>query len=153
MYRIVDGTDYMDQVKALIIEYTSRLGRDLSFQHLDEELKDPKVKYAAPNGELLAAVDENGRVWGIVAYHRHTAERCEMKRLYVSPSCRGSHLGHLLVDEIIAHAKTAGYREMVLDTIEPLKAAIHLYETHGFERCKPYYDNPMPDVIYMKRSL
>lgn len=50
MYRIVDGTDYMDQVKALIMEYTKRLGRDLSFQHLDEELKDPKVKYAVPNG-------------------------------------------------------------------------------------------------------
>ena len=36
---ICNGVDYLDQVKELIIEYTKRLGRDLSFQNIDEELK------------------------------------------------------------------------------------------------------------------
>ena len=31
-------TQLVDQVKELIIEYTKRLGRDLSFQNIDEEL-------------------------------------------------------------------------------------------------------------------
>ena len=35
---ICNGVDYLDQVKELIIEYTKRLGRDLSFQNIDEEL-------------------------------------------------------------------------------------------------------------------
>ena len=69
--RIVDGKDYIDQVREKIIEYTKRLDRDLSFQNLDEELKDPAKKYTAPEGELLVAVDENDQVLGIVAYHRH----------------------------------------------------------------------------------
>lgn len=35
---ICNGVDYLDQVKELIIEYTKRSGRDLSFQNIDEEL-------------------------------------------------------------------------------------------------------------------
>ena len=37
MTKIVDGKPYLVQVKALIIEYTEWLGRDLSFQNLDKE--------------------------------------------------------------------------------------------------------------------
>lgn len=51
------------------------------------------------------------------------------------------------------HAQTSGYIEMVLDTIEPLQAAIHLYKKHGFTECEPYYHNPMDDVIYMRKEL
>jgi len=151
--KIVDGKDYIDQVKDRIIEYTKRLNRDLSFQNIEEELKDPAKKYTAPEGELLVAVDDADRVMGIVAYYRHTKERCEMKRLYVSPDCRGMQLGEQLVEAIVEHARDAGYQEMVLDTIQPLQAAIHIYKKMGFVECEPYYDNPMSDVIYMKKKL
>jgi len=42
---------------------------------------------------------------------------------------------------------------MVLDTIEPLQAAIHLYKKYGFTECEPYYYNSMDDVIYMRKEL
>ena len=90
---------------------------------------------------------------GMVAYHRHSDIRCEMKRLYVRPEARGLHLGNALVTAIIIHAKDAGYQEMVLDTIIPLKEAISLYKKHGFEECEAYYLNPMKDVIYMRKQL
>lgn len=150
---IKDGKDYISQVRDLIIEYTKRLNRDLSFQNLEEELRDPAVKYTAPEGELLVAVDNADTVIGMVAYHKHTNDRCEMKRLYVKPETRGMHLGELLVKEIIDHARQAGFKEMVLDTIVPLKAAIGLYQKYGFLECEPYYNNPMDDVIYMKKYL
>lgn len=149
---IVDGKDYLPEVKALIIEYLERLGRDLSFQNVDDELADPARKYTAPQGELLVAVDGD-RVLGMVAYHRHSGSRCEMKRLFVRPEARGLHVGDALVTEIVTRAAEAGYEEMVLDTIAPLKAAIVLYKKHGFEECSAYYDNPMDDVIYMRKSL
>ncbi len=151
--KIVDGTNYIEQVKNMLIEYTQRLGRDLTFQNIETELSNPAKKYTAPEGELLVAVDEADNVLGMVAYHKHTDERCEMKRLYVSPKCRGMKLGDKLVTEIIQHAKNAGFKEMVLDTITPLQAAIHLYQKMGFKECKPYYNNPMKDVIYMKKIL
>lgn len=149
---ITDGKNYLSEVKELIKEYSTRLGRDLSFQNIEDELKDPSHKYTAPEGELLVATDGE-KVLGMIAYHRHSDVRCEMKRLYVRPEARGMHLGDALVLEIIAHAKKAGYKEMVLDTIEPLKAAVSLYKKHGFKECEAYYFNPMDDVIYMSRRL
>lgn len=150
--QIVDGTAYPDEVKKLIAEYYQRLGRDLSFQNIDAELDDPAVRYSPPQGELLVAL-ENDKVLGMVAYHRLTSKRCEMKRLYLTPNARGRHLGERLVETIIEHAKASGYEEMVLDTIKPLKAAVSLYRKYGFEECEAYYNNPMEDVIYMSKKL
>ena len=56
--RIANGIDYIEQVKSKIAEYTTCLGRDLSFQHIDEELSNPAIKYAPPQGELLVALDD-----------------------------------------------------------------------------------------------
>ena len=116
-------------------------------------MADIAEKYTAPNGELLVAIDDNDVVSGMVAYYQHSDIRCEMKRLYVRPEGRGHALGDHLIESIIDHAKSSGYKEMVLDTIEPLQAAIHLYKKHGFTECEPYYYNPMDDVIYMSKKL
>ena len=150
---IQDGKARLDEARELIKEYAARLNRDLSFQNMEAELADLAAKYTPPAGELLVAVDETNAVVGMVAYHRHSAERCEMKRLYVRPQARGARLGERLVGEIIRRARKAGYREMVLDTIAPLTSAIAIYRQAGFTECEPYYSNPMDDVIYLSKKL
>lgn len=150
---ITDGALYLDQIKTLIAEYARSLDRDLSFQGFDAELADLSAKYLPPNGRILAAVSEDGKVVGCVAYRRHDTERCEMKRLYVRPEYRRCHAGSMLVEEIILAAQNGGFSEMVLDTIAPLENALRLYKKYGFEETEPYYDNPMEDVIYMKLKL
>lgn len=150
--QIVDGINYLDDIKKLIIEYITFLNRDLSFQNLEEELNDLKAKYTYPNGRIIVAlVDE--KVVGCVAFYKHNLKRCEMKRLYVKKEYRHLKIGQKLVEEIIALAKKDGYQEMVLDTIKPLTNAINLYKKMGFKEIEPYYNNPLPDVIYMKLSL
>ncbi|MBR1943580.1 GNAT family N-acetyltransferase [bacterium] len=146
-------SEEIEDVKNLIIEYTKFLNRNLDFQGLKDELEDLRTKYSAVEGELLVAVSDDNEIIGIVAYHRHDNTRCEMKRLFVKPEYRKLKLGEKLIFEIINHAKQSGYKEMVLDTIEPLKAAIYLYKKFGFVECEPYYNNPMDDVIYMKLDL
>ena len=147
--KIVNGKPYIQQIKELIIEYAKRLVCDLIL--ITNKTIDKK-KYTAPEGELLVAV-EGEDVLGMIAYHRHSDTRCEMKRLYVKPSCRGMKLGEKLIEELIAHARQAGYKEMVLDTIVPLQSAIHMYKKLGFAECEPYYHNPMPDVLYFRKEL
>ena len=130
---IVEGNKYLNEIKQLIIEYTERLNRDLSFQDLEKELNDLESKYLPPNGKILVAL-ENKTVYGMVAYHKHNDFRCEMKRLYVRPEARGKHLGERLIKEIIKEAKKEGYKEMVLDTITPLKTAHTFIWKTGFQR-------------------
>ncbi len=151
--KIVSGEGYTKEITELIGEYNKALGRDLSFQGFDEEIKDLAVKYSYPEGRLLCALGDDGKVIGCVAYHRHDDRRCEMKRLFVKPQYRELHAGRQLIEAIIELAKSDGFEEMVLDTITPLQSAIHLYKKFGFEQCEPYYDNPMSDVVYMKKIL
>ena len=94
--KIVDGKPYIADISELIKEYYQRLGRDLSFQNIDDELKNPAKKYIPPEGEILVAIIDN-KVVGMVAYHRLTDTCCEMKRLYVKSECRGMKLGEKLV--------------------------------------------------------
>ena len=151
--KITDGIPYLAEIKKLIIEYASSLGRDLSFQNFSAELDDLEAKYAGGSGRLLAAIAKDGSVAGCVVFYRLSADRCEMKRLYVTPACRHLHAGRLLVAGIIGEARGQGYKEMVLDTIAPLKSAIRLYRGFGFQEIPAYYENPMPDVLYMKLEL
>jgi ribosomal protein S18 acetylase RimI-like enzyme len=150
---LVDGALYLEDAKELIREYTEWLGRDLSFQGLEEELADLHGKYLPPHGRLIVSVNDDGTVCGCVAYHRLDASTAEMKRLYVRPSGRGHHLGEHLATRIMELAREDGCTRMVLDTVRPLEAAVSLYRKLGFEETKPYYGNPMDDVIYFERNL
>lgn len=149
---IIDGANHLDEVKRLVIEYTKFLGRDLSFQHVNEELDDLSAKYTPPEGRLLCAALD-GEIIGCVAYHKHTNERCEMKRLFVREGYRTHHAGSKLIEAIINFARADGFKKMVLDTIKPLQSAIRLYKRFGFVETEPYYDNPMNDVIYFIKEL
>ena len=151
--RITDGAPYLPEIKELIVEYTGALGRDLTFQNLSQELEHLEHKYVRPNGQILAAVTETGQVVGCVAFHRHTNERCEMKRLYVKKESRHLHTGSRLVGELIRLARKEGYGEMVLDTLRPMENAIRLYRKFGFQEIPAYYHNPMEDVVYMGLDL
>ena len=119
---------------------------------VDGALRDLSAKYMPPEGKLLCA-RLGGKIIGCVAYHRHTRARCEMKRLFVREGFRNFHAGRKLVAAIIKSARADGFKEIVLDTITPLQSAINLYKNFGFVETEPYYENPMSDVIYMKKIL
>ena len=149
---IRDGVDYMEDVRTLIETYTNRLGLDLAFQNLESELENPAKKYAPPHGAILVAVQDE-KVVGMVAWHWIGKDLCEMKRLYVLPEARGKGIAEALVTAILESAQKAGGGEMVLDTLEGMKAARHLYEKFGFRPCEPYYHNPLEGVVYLKKIL
>ena len=139
-------------VEALFREYIASLAEDISFQNVDDELSGLPGKYARPGGVVLIARD-GADAAGAVAYRKVEPGVCEMKRLYVRPAFRGSGLGRELANELIEDARTRGYRTMLLDTLASMSSARALYRDLGFVPVAPYYDNPLPGVMYMALEL
>src|SRR6185436_17736071 len=139
-------------VEALFREYVASLAEDISFQNVDEELGTLPGKYARPTGAVLIARD-GADAAGAVAYRMVEPGVCEMKRLYLRPAFRGTGLGRELASELIEDARAQGYRTMLLDTLASMSAARALYRDLGFVPVAPYYDNPLPGVMYMALEL
>lgn len=146
------GAD-LSSLITLFREYQMGLGEDLCFQGFEAEMQDPLKKYTQAGGVLLLAKLE-GHPVGCVAFQRvPPAGTCEMKRLYVRASARRRGIGELLVTRVLEAAKERGLTTMVLDTLDRLEPAIRLYERFGFEHTTAYYENPLPGVVYMKKTL
>ena len=90
---------------------------------------------------------------GAVAYRMFEPGVCEMKRLYVRPPFRGRGLARELANELIEDARQRGFRTMLLDTLASMAAARGLYRDLGFVPGAPYYDNPLPGVMFMALEL
>jgi putative acetyltransferase len=142
----------LEAVRALFQEYWDSFGFTPCFQGFGAELAGLPGKYAPPRGRLALA-RAGCEVAGCVALRPVDASRCEMKRLYVRPPVRGSGLGKVLVDWLIAEARSAGYAEMVCDTMPVMAQALAMYERMGFERAEPYADEPTAGAIYLRLKL
>jgi len=140
-------------VEALFREYVASLTEDISFQNVDDEFAGLPGKYARPSGVVLIARDGEEAAGGAIAYRMVEPGVCEMKRLYVRPAFRGSGLGRELANELIEDARLHGYRTMLLDTLASMQSARALYRDLGFVPVAPYYDNPLPGVMYMALEL
>ncbi len=134
--------------------YAASLDVDLAYQDFAAELAGLPGKYAPPRGVLLLARDAARRPAGCVALRPMGADGvCEMKRLYVAPSARGSGLGRALVDAAIDAATRLRYREMRLDTLPSMGTAQALYEAVGFVPAAPYYDTPIAGTLFLSLRL
>jgi putative acetyltransferase len=149
--RIIAAQD-LETIRELFREYADSLEIDLCFQGFALELAGLPGKYAPPAGRLLLAV-EGDKTAGCVALRPLGEAVCEMKRLYVRPAFRGRGAGRMLVRALVDAARTAGYRQMRLDTLATMKEAIALYESMGFRHIRPYYENPSPHAVFMELDL
>src|ERR1051325_7732238 len=110
------STEDLAEVRRLLEEYWNSFGFAPCFQNFGEELAGLPGEYTPPGGALaLARID--GAAAGCAALRRIDDERCEAKRLYVRAAFRGRGLGLALLEWVVARARSAGYREMLGDTM------------------------------------
>lgn len=147
------GADDLPDIRTLFRDYAEGLGVDLGFQGFEAELAALPGRYAPPEGAMLIARNGDDAALGCVAMRSLGDGLCEMKRLYVRPEGRGMALGRALAEAIIAAATAAGHRRMLLDTLSHMQPALALYRSLGFREVAAYYDNPLPDTVYMARPL
>ncbi|MCB2060651.1 MAG: GNAT family N-acetyltransferase [Novosphingobium sp.] len=133
-------------------EFVASPSVSLDYQGNESEFADLPGKYAAPEGRvLLAAADD--RIDGCVAFRKVSDAICEMKRLYVRPRARGCGLGRLLVEKLIAAARSSGYAEMRLDVLAEFEAAQKLYADLGFVPAEPVSFSPLPGTLFLGLRL
>ena len=142
------GTDDVETVREMFLEYAATLDFDLCFQGFEAELAGLPGDYARPGGILiLATVD--GAPAGCAALRPLRDDEGEIKRLYVRPGYRGLGLGRRLAREIVDFGRAAGYRTLRLDTVPRImEAADALYRDLGFVATPPYYPSPIPGAVY-----
>lgn len=145
--------DQIEEARQLFKEYAAWLEIDLCFQNFDVELAGLPGDYAPPRGRLLLAVDGD-QIAGCIALRKMADGICEMKRLFVRAAFRGKGLGRELAGNIIRNATKIGYERMRLDTLPGrMDKAIALYRELGFKEIAPYYNNPVPDAMFMELVL
>ena len=165
--RIASRSEDIELARALIVEYARWLEVDLCFQGLERELATLPGAYAPPRGRLLLA-GPAGQAFGCIALRPLEADGGsgaaesaraavpdvgEVKRLYVQPAHRAGGWGRKLAEALLADARAIGYRRLMLDTLDWMADARRLYAKLGFNECAPYYDNPLPGVVYMALEL
>jgi putative acetyltransferase len=143
----------LDEIRELFLEYARSLDFNLCFQNFDQELLALPGEYAPPQGRIiLCRVD--GKTAGCIALKPLGAGVCEMKRLFVRPEFRGRKLGLQLAERIVQAARQIGYTSMRLDTIAgSMEGAIALYRGLGFKEIPAYYNNPIPNAVYLELNL
>jgi GNAT superfamily N-acetyltransferase len=156
--RMADSAADFDAARAILNAYTTWLkhamGLDVCFQGYAEEIAQLPGKYAPPSGALLLA-ELGGTPVGVLCYYKLREGIAELKRLYVLPEGRGHHLGEALFHEAIARARAAGYREIWLDTLTRMEAAVSMYHRLGFVPILAYNASHehAPDVLYFGLRL
>jgi GNAT superfamily N-acetyltransferase len=148
------GAADLQAVATLFEGYAASLPVDLGYQGFGAELAGLPGKYAPPRGELLLARDAAGVALGCAALRPTAPEGCcEMKRLFLLPHARGLGLGRALAKAVVEAARGLGYRELRLDTLPTMDAALGLYEQMGFARIAPYYAPTPAGTIFLTLAL
>lgn len=148
----VDEAETLRIVRMLFEEYWNSFGFTPCFQNFGEELDGLPGRYAPPSGRLAVAW-VNGEPAGCVALRRFDDERAEVKRLYVRVRFRGFGLGRKLLEWVMNEARTAGYTEMVGDTMPVMTDALAMYDRMGFERVAPHEEQAKSGAIAIRRRL
>jgi GNAT superfamily N-acetyltransferase len=146
------GAADLESARALFREYAGWLQVDLCFQDFGAELATLPGRYVRPDGRLYLAC-RGGAAVGCAALRRFDADSGEVKRLYVQPAHRGGGLARALTAAVIDAARTAGYRRLLLDTLDRMDEARRLYVAAGFREIPAYYSNPLRGAVYMALEL
>lgn len=135
-------------VRALIASVLQEFGFALSIGGLERDLSELATRYGGANAGFWVAEDASSIV-GTVAIRPKTDRTCELKRLYLEPSCRGRGLGQRLYEHAERFARSAGYDSLWLESSRRFGQAHRLYERNGMVLIAKL-DNDWEDNVYEK---
>lgn len=123
---------------------------DHTTDHLFELFQTPGSVYyiAEMDGEVLGGC-------GIFPTEGLPTATCELVKLYLNKSARGTGLGKQLLLQSMEWAKQNGYQQVYLESMPELSKAVAIYEKVGFEKLNHALGNSGHDGcnIWMLKKL
>jgi DNA-binding MarR family transcriptional regulator/GNAT superfamily N-acetyltransferase len=114
------------------VRYAEECGFDVTFEALVAGVVADFGAGHDPAREAAWIAEVDGEPVGSVLCVRHDDETAKLRLLLVEPTARGLGVGARLVEECVRFARRAGYRRMVLWTVEGLDQARRIYQRTGF---------------------
>ncbi|MBW3660607.1 MAG: GNAT family N-acetyltransferase [Gemmatimonadetes bacterium] len=123
-------------VRAIVARVLEEFDLALDPAGVDADLADVEAEYRVAGGEFWVVEDGRSRIVGTCGLwiDPEHPERAELRKMYLEPGLRGLGMGRRLLAGALDHARRAGCRVVDLETNREMKAAIALYERHGFRR-------------------
>lgn len=112
--------------------YAQEYGWDESFESLVGRVVVDYLDHHDLNREAAWIAEANGARVGCIFCMKKDDNIAQLRLLLVEPSGRGMGIGTRLVQECIAFATRAGYKQMMLWTNDVLEDARRIYERVGF---------------------
>jgi GNAT superfamily N-acetyltransferase len=146
----VKNDEQRTQAGRLIREYLEWLNetiqRDYGIEFdveamVESDLSDQK-KFHPLEGRFYLAL-YGDKVAGVGCLKKLEEGVGEVQRMYVPPSFRGKGIGRAIVNRLIDDARSIGYHQLKLESLEFLAAAHSLYRSVGFQEIDRYADNSM----------
>lgn len=104
------------------------------------DITDFQNHYLNNNGLFLVLVDDE-KVVGTGAIRRLDSDNAELKRMWFLPPYRSRCLGYQMAQQLLAFARSTGYKNVRLDTDQKQQQAIRLYRRLGFLPIPRYNDS------------
>jgi GNAT superfamily N-acetyltransferase len=137
----------LDTVYAIVSEYYEAIRvvvRD------DKEAFEQEY-FSEGTGVWLACIHQE--IAGCIALRAlpHLEKSAEIKRLYVRPTHRKQGIAEALLKALEEYAAEHNYATLYLDTNDDLSAALRFYQSHGYQPCERYNDNPQATIFLQKQ--
>jgi GNAT superfamily N-acetyltransferase len=128
-----DNPKQVEEARELFFEYAEWLSPIVRITTIHRDIAALPEPFVPPSGRLLLACGDDGVACGCIGVRRFSDTECELKRLYVRPSCRTSGIGRALFSAALDAARELGYREALISTIPShMDTANRMYEQYGF---------------------
>lgn len=136
----------------LIATVLAEFGLGWDPENTDRDVVEVEAAYQQTGGEFWVVeateAETAGKIIGTAGYYpvsRGTEagmQAVEIRKMYLAPSARGQGLGRWILGQLEQQIRGRGYRHIWVETVSQMQAAIHLYESSGYQR---------DDLVLVKR--
>jgi putative acetyltransferase len=142
-----DTEKIISLVKTILPEFNLTYSPETS----EQDLQDIEGTYTKNGGAFEVIENLQGEIIGTIALLKIDNDRCKMRKMYVHSHYRKKGLGHALLKRAFYIANTLDFKEIVLETVHNMTAAISLYKSYGFEEIEGQVESPRCNVLMVKR--